>query len=151
MFDPSGIGGQVRPQEASEAITQIAQNRTLMVEKLTQDAPAKPEIVKGLTSVEQVFEHFKPAAEVEFQSPDGSPKEETLSFKNLGDFGKKGIIAQSEFLQDLELQQDNYQQFIKYLRSNKIFQKLLADPDAKAAYLEAINNLIQEIDAAEAE
>ena len=149
MFDPSGIGGQVRPQEASEAISEIPQNRTLLVEKLTADAPAKPEIVKGLKTVEEVFEHYQPNVEVDFEAADGTEKNETLSFRNLGDFGKKGIVAQSGFLQDLELQKDNYAQFIKYLRSNKIFQKLLADPEAKAAYLEALQNLIQEIDQAE--
>ena len=41
MFDPSGIGGQVRPQEASEAISEIPQNRTLLVEKLTADGPGQ--------------------------------------------------------------------------------------------------------------
>ena len=112
-------------------------------------APAKPEIVKGLKTVEEVFEHYQPNVEVDFEAADGTEKSETLSFKNLGDFGKKGIVAQSGFLQDLELQKDNYAQFIKYLRSNKIFQKLLADPEAKAAYLEAIQNLIQEIDNAD--
>jgi len=149
MFDPSGIGGQVRPQEASEAISEISQNRTLLVEQLTSDPPVKPEMVEGLKTVEEVFEHFKPKVEVEFEQEDGSEIKEELSFNNLGDFGKKGVTAQSSFLQDLQRQQDNYQQFIKFLRSNKILQKLLADPDAKVAYLAALQSMIDELEGAD--
>ncbi len=145
-FDISGIGGQVRPTEVSEAISEIAQNRTLMVEQLTSDAPVKPEIAYGLTNMEQVFEHFKPKIEVEFETEDGSGKEEEIEFKNIGDFGKKGVISQSSFLQDLQRQQDNYRLFIKYLRSNKVLQKLLADPDSKEAYLAALKSMIQELE-----
>ncbi len=149
MFDPSGIGGQVRPQEASEAISEISQNRTLLVEQLTSDPPVKPEMVEGLKTVDEVFEHFKPKVEVEFEQEDGSEIQEELSFNNLGDFGKKGVVAQSSFLQDLQRQQENYQQFIKFLRSNKILQKLLADSDAKVAYLAALQSMIDELEGAD--
>ncbi len=149
MFDPSGIGGQVRPQEASEAISEISQNRTLIVEQLTADPPTKPEMVQGLKTVEEVFEHYKPKVEVEFEQEDGSEVKEALNFNNIGDFGKKGVIAQSNFLQDLQRQQENYQQFIKYLRSNKILQKMLADPEAKVAYLAALQSMIDELEGAD--
>jgi len=145
-FDISGIGGQVRPTEVSEAISEISQNRTLMVEQLSSDPPVKPEMVYGLTNVEQVFERFKPKIEVEFETEDGSGKEEEISFNSLGDFGKKGVINQSPFLQDLQRQQENYRLFIKYLRSNKVLQKLLADPDSKAAYLAALQSMIKELE-----
>lgn len=149
LYDDRGIGGQVRPTEASEAISQISQNRTLMIEKLTSDPPTKPEIVYGLKTVDEVFEHFQPSVDVEFEDADSSIKEETLSFKNLGDFGKRGITHQSDYLQNLQAQRDNYQQYIKFLRSNKILQRLLADPEAKASYLAALEGLIQEIEASD--
>jgi len=95
MFDPSGIGGQVRPQEASEAISEISQNRTLLVEQLTSDPPVKPEMVEGLKTVEEVFEHFKPKVEVEFEQEDGSEIKEELSFNNLGDNCSKQFFAGS--------------------------------------------------------
>ncbi|MEL6671121.1 MAG: hypothetical protein AAFR61_02985 [Bacteroidota bacterium] len=110
---------------------------------------ARPEVVQGLTNVEDVFAHFKPQAEVEFTDAEGGNIQEELSFNNLGDFGKKGITAQSQFLNDLQIQQDEYQKFIKTLRSNKILNKLLADPEAKAAYLESLKAAIAEIEASE--
>ncbi len=146
LFDDRGIGGQVRPNEASEAISQISQNRTLLVEKLTNDPPTKPEIVQGLQTVEDVFANYKPEIEVEFEDAEGTEKSETIQFRNLGDFGKKGITHQSNFLQNLQAQQDNYHQYVKSLRSNKILQRLLADPEAKASYIAALNAMIQELE-----
>src|SRR5450432_2398871 len=101
MYD-YGIGGQEVPKDASEAIADIPQNRTLMIEKLTADAPVKPEVVEGLKNVEEVFQHFKPQVDCEFQKEDGSSMNEKLSFSNLGDFGTKGITNQSNFLKDLQ-------------------------------------------------
>ncbi|MBN2736342.1 MAG: hypothetical protein JXR70_05130, partial [Spirochaetales bacterium] len=101
-----GIGGTEVPQEANEAISEIAQNRTLMVEKLTVDAPVKPEIVTGLTSIDDVFNHFLPTIDVGFEDSEGASKEEKLMFKSLADFGIKGITAQSEFLKDLTYQKE---------------------------------------------
>ena len=62
-----GIGGNEVKGDASEAFADIQQNRTLMIEKLTDNAPVKPQIVEGLTNVEAVFEHFKPNVDVEFR------------------------------------------------------------------------------------
>ena len=44
MSDTYGIGGNEVKSDAAEAIQDIPQNRTLFVEKLTQDQPLKPEI-----------------------------------------------------------------------------------------------------------
>ena len=65
MSDNYGIGGNEVKTDASEAFADIPQNRTLMAEKLTKDAPVKPEIVHGLQTVEQVFAHYKPNISVE--------------------------------------------------------------------------------------
>ena len=115
-----GIGGNEVKSDASEAFADIPQNRTLMMEKLTKDTPVKPQIVHGLQTIEQVFDQYKPAVEVEFTDADGVGKKETLSFSNLGDFGVKGITEQSAFLRDVTTQQDQYQKIVKQLKTNKI-------------------------------
>ena len=67
MMDSNyGIGGNEVKSDASEAFADIPQNRTLMMEKLTKDAPVKPQIVHGIQTIEQVFAEFKPEVEVEF-------------------------------------------------------------------------------------
>jgi len=140
------IGGTVRETEAFEAFADIPQNRVLMAEKLTANAPVKPEIVQGLTTVEEVFEHFKPKVEMDFETEEGTTRKETLHFTNLGDFGVKGITAQSSFLADLNLKKDQYQKIIKQLKTNKLLKQALADPEAKQALLTSLHALIKELE-----
>jgi len=141
-----GIGGQEVPRDASEAVGEISQNRTLMVEKLSADAPVRPEVVEGLKTVEEVFMHFKPQLEVEFQKEDGSGASEKLNFTNLADFGTRGITSQSAFLQDLSMQKDQYLKMVKQLKTNKLLKSVIEDKDAKQAYITALKALIQEIE-----
>ncbi len=145
MADNYGIGGNEVKTDASEAFADIPQNRTLMAEKLTKDAPVKPEIVHGLQTVEQVFAHYKPNISVDFEDADGVTKKESLSFSNLGDFGVKGITEQSEFLKDSASQKEEYLKIIKQLKSNKILKSALSDPEAKKALLDTIHGMIAEL------
>ncbi len=61
-----GLGGTEVKLDANEAIQEIPQNKTLFVEKLTSDTPVKPEIVKGLTTIDDLFNLYKPQVNMEF-------------------------------------------------------------------------------------
>ncbi len=140
-----GIGGNEVQTDASEAFADIPQNRTLFAEKLSKDAPIKPEVVHGLQTVQDVFNRFKPQVEVAFETEDGTERKETLQFSNVGDFGLKGITAQSEFLQGNSIRKEEYIKIIKQLKSNKILKSALADPNAKAALIAAISAMHDEL------
>lgn len=144
--DLYGIGGTERPTDASEALGSLPQNRTLFTQQLTHEPAVKPEIVHGLTNVESVFEHYKPSVEMEFSTEEGTTSKETLTFKNLGDFGSKGITNQSEFLNNLKNKQEELLKVIKQLRTNKLLLTALKDPEAKASIISALENLKSEID-----
>lgn len=146
MSDTYGIGGNEVKSDAAEAIQEIPQNRTLLVEKLTQNQPLKPEIVKGLKTVEEVFEHFKPNVDVDFEDSEGVTRKETLSFNHLGDYGTIGITKQSKFLKDLSTEKDQYIKIAKELKTNKILKAALDDPEAKQALLDSIRALLTEIE-----
>lgn len=141
-----GIGGNEVKGDASEAFADIPQNRTLMIEKLTADPAVKPQIVEGLQTIEQVFDHFKPNIDVEFTSEEGAPVKENLKFSNLGDYGIKGLSAQSNFLQEMTDKKNKYDAFIKQLKTNKVLMNVLNDKEAKQAYLDALNAMIQELE-----
>ncbi|RYZ22340.1 MAG: hypothetical protein EOO16_09420 [Chitinophagaceae bacterium] len=141
-----GVGGNDVPLDASEAITNLAQNRTLFVQQLTQDAPVKPQAVYDLKTIEEVFQHFKPQVDVDFETEDGSTRSETLRFSNLGDFSTSSISAQSPYLQDLSVQQDQYQKMIKQLDKNKLMKLVMANPEAKNAFMSALQSLLQELE-----
>ncbi|WP_250633021.1 hypothetical protein [Rhodoflexus caldus] len=144
-----GIGGQERKGDVNEAISDIGQNRTLLVQKLTADAPYRPEIVEGLKTIDDVFNHFKPEMELEFTDEEGSSSQETLQFRTVADFGKNRIVEQSGFLQQLNQKSADYQQIMRQLKSNKALKTMLENPDSKAAFLAALASMIQEIEDAQ--
>ena len=140
------IGGTVAETEANEAFADIPQNRVLLAEKLTATTPVKPVIVEGLTTVEQVFDHFKPKIDLDFETEEGTSRKETLQFHQLGDFGIKGITGQSAFLTELHGKKDQYQKIIKQLKTNKLLRQTLGDPESKTALINALHALIRELD-----
>ncbi|GAB2556341.1 hypothetical protein [Spirosoma areae] len=148
MFD-YGIGGQERKLNVSESIVDIPQNKTLLIEKLTADPPIRPQVVEGLKTVNEVFAYFKPEQEVEFDTEDGSTISETLRFNSLADFSKQGIIAQSQYLQELNMTFEDFQKYVRQLKSNKILKTMLENPDGKAAYTAAIEAMIRELEEAQ--
>ena len=146
MSSTYGIGGTEVKIDANEAFADIPRNRTLLVEKLTNDPAVKPVVQTGLKTIEEVFEHYAPEVQVEFEDADGVGKKEQLKFGNLGDFGAKGITRQSNFLKDLATEKDQYIKVVKQLKTNKILKTAIADPEAKAALLDAIRALLTEIE-----
>jgi len=140
------IGGQERRSEVNEGIADIPQNRTLLIEKLTDEAPLSPNIVPDLRSIADVFAHFKPSKEVVFESENGTSQMEQLTFNSLADFGKQGISRQSAYLDKITHQSEDLQKLILQLRSNKILRALLENKEAKKSYMACITALINELD-----
>jgi predicted component of type VI protein secretion system len=103
--------------------------------------------VYNLKNVNEVFAHFQPDLEVELADGEGSPVNETFQFRNLSDFGKRSLINQSKFLQELNAQTDTYQKLAKLLKSNKILKSALENTEAKKSYLAALQSLIDELEA----
>jgi hypothetical protein len=140
------IGGQERKIEVNEGISDIPQNRTLLIEKLTDESPLSPQIIPDLKSINDVFSFFKPTKEVEFETADGAGRTEQLHFSSLGNFGKQGITRQSAYLNELSHQCEDLQKFVKQLKTNKILRTLLENKEAKSAYLSCIRSLITEME-----
>lgn len=138
---------EVQDVEVMESVLEFPQNRAFLTEQLTAEDPSKPEIVKGLKTVDDVFEHYKPKVNVDFQDSEGVSKKETLAFNNLGDFGVKGIISQSDFLKALNIQKEEYQKIIRQLKSNKQLKNVITEDDTKKALLNAIHALLKELEA----
>lgn len=145
MDNNLGIGGNEVKTDAFEAFQDIQSNRTIMAQKLTAMAPVKPEVVEGLTNVEEVFGHYKPSVEMSFENEEGSMVRETLHFKNLGDFGVKGITGQSPFLSDLNTRQEQYQKIIKQLKSNKLLKSALSTSEGKQNLIGVLQALLSEL------
>jgi hypothetical protein len=145
QFDFIRPGGNVDPNAnvGYEKIEALPPSRTMYVSAFNNNP--EMEKVTGLETVQDVFEHFKPQIDAEFQNEEGAPVFETLSFRKMKDFSPEGMLAQSPFLKDLSEKEYNYDRFYKNLKNNRQLQKALNDPETRAAYAAALQTLIGEL------
>src|SRR3954470_13791754 len=139
------LGGNSVDAEVSEAMAEIAFNKTLFVQKLTADDPIRPEVV-NLQTVDQVFEHFKPNVDIEFSKEDGSTVSENLKFTNVGSFSVKNAINDSKYLKSVNLEHESYLKIMKQLKSNKALKTVIENPETKEAFVNALRALAMELE-----
>lgn len=148
VFD-YGVGGNEVKVDANESIADIPSNRTLLVQKLTDDAPISPEAAYNLQTVEDVFAHFKPTVELEMQNENGEDVTETMTFKNLGDFDAKNMMEHSEFMNKLNVEKEQNTKIARQLSSNKALLKALENPDKRQAIIDLLEASLEEIKGSE--
>ena len=144
-----GIGGNEVEVDANESIADIPSNRTLMVQKLTDEAPVTPKTVEGLQTVEEVFEHFKPSVELELQDEAGNEIKEKVEFKNLADFAAKSLQEGSELMNRLNTEKEQNIKIAKQAASNKLLAKILANPESKEALMKVLEGSLEELEKSE--
>jgi len=137
------------PDPVGEGFVEISPNKTLFIQKLTNEAPIKPEIVEGMQTVEQVFDYFKPNCDVELNKEDGSTMKENFKFSGLGDFDTKNLTNQSAYLRNLSLENDAYLKIIKQLKMNKSLKNVIENPETKTAFINALKALASELEETE--
>lgn len=143
-----GLGGHVMQTNVDEALSEIPQNRTLIAGKLSPNTPIKPEVVQGLKTVDDVFEHFAPELNVAYEDREGGTVNETVRFRNLGDFGSQGLTNNSHFLRNLESDNEQYTKIIKQLKSNKVLKQVIESESSKKELVATLKLLIEELNAA---
>jgi hypothetical protein len=141
-----GVGGNEVKVDANEAIQEIQENKTLLVSQLTTDAPISPEIVTGLKTVDDVFKNYKPSVSVDHETADGETVSEEFAFKNLADFTPKNLVQNSNFLKNLNLEEEQYNNIMRQLRNNKVLGNMLTDPQAKTAFVEELKAIVSELE-----
>lgn len=140
-----GIGGNEVKKDASEAISNIPSNRTLLIQKLTHETPVTPEAIYKLETVEAVFDKFAPKLELEFQDENGTEVKETMNFRNLGDFNPKTIQEKSAFLHKVNVEKEQNTKITRQLTSNRALKKALDNPDTRAAIVSALESSLEEL------
>lgn len=141
-----GVGGNEVKVDANEAIQNIQENRTLLVSQLTSDESFVPEVVKGLKTIEDVFRHFEPSISVQHQTDEGEIIDEEFRFQNLGDFTPKTLTQKSEYLQQLSIEQEQYNKILRQLKSNKILKNVIENQETKSALVEVLREIAQELE-----
>ncbi len=139
------LGGNSVEVQVSEAMAEIASNKTLFIQKLTSEDPIRPQAV-NLQSTDQVFEHFSPNIDVEFEKQDGSSVTENLRFSNVGSFSVKNIVNDSQYLKNVNLEHESYLKVLKQLKTNKALKTVIDNPDTKEAFVNALRALAAELE-----
>lgn len=134
------------PDPVGEGFVEISPNKTLFIQKLTNEPPIRPEVVENLQTVEQVFEYFKPNCDVELDKEDGSTMKENFRFSGLADFDPKNLTNQSAYLKSLNVENDFYLKVLKQLRSNKSLKNVIENPDTKNAFINSLKALAAELE-----
>jgi hypothetical protein len=134
------------PDPVGEGFVEISPNKTLFIQKLTNEPPIKPEVVENLQTVEDVFNHFKPNCDVELDREDGSTMKENFAFGGVGDFDIKNLTNKSDYLKNLSLENDAYLKIIKQLKSNKSLKNVIDNPETKNAFVNSLKALVSELE-----
>jgi hypothetical protein len=134
------------PDPVGEGFVEISPNKTLFIKKLTNESPIRPEIVENLQTMEQVFEYFKPNCDVELDKEDGSTRKENFAFSGLGDFDIKNVTNKSDYLKNLNLENDFYLKIIKQLKSNKSLKNVIENPETKNAFINSLRAIVAELE-----
>jgi predicted component of type VI protein secretion system len=123
----------------------LPDNRTLLIEQLTDNKPDKAQL-KDFRKIDEVFEHFQPKTEIAFENEKGAPQKETLRFNNLNDFGPDGIAKQSEFLKGIKNKKEVYEKFNEIIKKNSTLRNALSDPKAREQVLKGLHAMLIELD-----
>lgn len=135
--------------DAPAAVPQIPNDRPFYIQQFTDEPSDEPVLNDNCQSLQDVFDTFQPSKTMDMYDGD-LPVEQKLVFKSMMDFGSKGIINQSDFLKEKNEEKELYTDFEKSLANNQL-ALLLSNPESKAAYLKMLENLIEELAAADLE
>lgn len=141
-----GVGGNEVKVDANEAIQAIQENKTLIASKLTTDDTYVPEIVENLKTVEAVFDHYKPNVSVQQETPEGTIINENFNFNNLADFTPKKLIENSKYLNQLNIEKEQYNKILRQLRNNKILNKIAENEPTKQSLIDTLKDVIKELE-----
>lgn len=139
-------------EDPGAKVSELDANKTLIIDQYTMNATEEPELFQDARTMKDVFEHFKPSADVSFEAEDGSIVDETLHFNEMKDFdvngGKGNLVTNSKFLSDIKVHADNAARIRKQIEQNAKLRAILKDAAARDDLKNLLTSMLQELDAA---
>lgn len=128
-------------------------NKTLLIDQFTTDASEEPELFENAKTMADVFDHFKPSVEVDFQNENGETVTETLRFNEMKDFdvngGKGNLISNSQVLSDIKMHVDNAAKVHKQIEQNSKLRAILKDAAARDDLKALLQSMLDELEQAQ--
>lgn len=140
------------PQETNSGLDLLPTNLTCMVLPLSKNAPRQPEEIpedkRG--SVEQVMDYVQPAVKVSLATgnPNNPVQNEEIVFTGgVEAFSTKVLKNKVPLLRKLQSEFTISDSLIARIDQNAQFRKALDNPQARAAMIAILNDIIGELDA----
>lgn len=127
----------VKEIDASMTVEILDSNRTIYVAPLNEAAGEEPELTR-CRSMPEVFQTFKPAAEIEVRNDQGESTMTNIRFGAVKDFSPESVISQSPTLEAQQNEKLVLAEFLKNLKSNATLRKTLADPEQREQFLNGL-------------
>ena len=141
---------QAPDEESNAKVTPLDNNKTIIIDQYTSDIEVgNSELFEGAKTMQDVFNHFKPTVDVEFEDEQGGIVSEKLHFNEMRDFeangGKGNLVANSQFLSGAKSKVDVSAKIRKQIEQNRRLRDILKDAEGKAELKELLEALLQEI------
>jgi len=137
-------------EESGNKVQAINQNKTLLIDQFT-DTVNEPELLQNANKIDDVFEHFKPEKEVEFEDENGSSVSETLRFRKMKDFdvdgGKGDLVKNSDFLLNVQSNIEAATKMKKKIETDKKVRDVLSNVDDREGLKATLQALLDELNA----
>jgi Type VI secretion system, VipA, VC_A0107 or Hcp2 len=148
---PGPIG--IQDITVEQSFTKINTNRTLVLASLHAEGPYDPEVLpdEHTISLSKLFEFAKPSVAVELETGDeDNPTQEiTIAYHNLKSFRPDDLEKRIPVLQKQRALEDRFQRIKAELERSKRLQEIIRDPDKKAAFLDILQSIQEELESAE--
>lgn len=137
-------------EESSAKVSLIDQNKTLMIDQYTKDVePGDPELVEDITNIQDAFDHFKPAVEVDFVDEEGGSVNEKLHFSEIRDFeaqgGKGKLVENSQFLSGIKAKIDVNAKVRKSIEQNRKLRDILKTQESRDELKAMLQSMLDEL------
>jgi hypothetical protein len=132
------IGGDIIKKIGAEAMKDLVTNKTMIIQKLTNDQQSEPEIVLNLTNIDEIFDHFKPSLKTSFIDNMGNKTVEEMKFSSIADFSLGGISRRSEYLHAKELKINILKKILLNMKSNNLLRRALLTDEGKTVLLKSL-------------
>lgn len=139
-------GGQVLYEDASFRVRGTRTSHIMIVAPFSRE-PNEDFTARTIERERDAYGVFQPSVEVELEGPDGDIQAVTVSYEKVSDFDRAGLVARVPSLAAKRERQDLLEYMLRQLRKGKVRRKL-ADPNGRAAAVEAAQARIAAIDAA---
>jgi len=128
--------------DPKESIQDFVEKQTLTV---GSESPQGQAVETPIATLEQIYQRYEPCVFVDFEDEDGEQHTEKIHFDILDDFTTRSIRRKSEFLLNLQLEQDYLANMIQQLKSDATLRGVLKNEETRKAFLATLEALIQEI------